>query len=281
MSPPFSILSHYLIPQHLLSRLIGKLARSSLPFIKTPFIHRFAKKYHVNMTEALEPNLAAYPTFCDFFTRALKPDARPIDPQTNTIVSPADGVISEMGHITQNTLIQAKGVSFTLANLLGQQTHLTPLFQNGQFATIYLSPKDYHRVHMPLSGALREMIYVPGQLFSVNFKSSQHIPNLFARNERVIAVFDTVAGPMAIILVGAMIVASIHTAWSGQVTPGAKRKITSQHYATIQLAKGQEMGYFSLGSTVILLFGPQHMEWGKNVSRLSPVKMGEKIGIVN
>lgn len=275
---PISILSHYVLPQQPLSRLVGRLAHSKLPFIKTPFIRLFASYYQVNMAEALQSDLNDYSSFSNFFTRLLKPDARPIDPNPEHLVSPSDGVISEIGDIQDTTLIQAKGMQFELANLLGQTPHLTPLFQNGKFATIYLAPKDYHRVHMPLAGRLREMIYVPGELFSVNFKSSQHVPNLFARNERVIAIFDTQAGPMAIILVGAMIVASIHTTWAGRVTPGQPREITTKKYENISLAKGQEMGFFDLGSTVIMLFGPQKISWDANLTTHTAVKMGQMFG---
>lgn len=280
MKKPFSIHCHYLLPQHFLSRLAGKFAHSTNPKIKNAFINYFLRRYPINMAEAAEPNPNTYATFSDFFTRALKPGARPIDSDANSIVSPADGEISELGNIYNNKLIQAKGVDFDLHHLLGKQQHLTPLFSNGKFATIYLAPKDYHRVHMPLTGQLREMIYVPGELFSVNFLSSQHVPNLFARNERVIAIFDTAAGPMAVILVGAMIVANIHTKWAGQIAPGGKREIISYKYEGTTLEKGAEMGHFTLGSTVIVLFGENQIEWQKELMTHSVVKVGEKIGVV-
>lgn len=273
-----TILIHYLIPQQLLSRLVGLLAHSKRPGIKNRFIQFFLKKYPINMSEALQSDPFAYPTFSDFFTRQLKPGARPIDLNDTHIVSPADGVISELGKIEDQRLLQAKGREFNLSDLLAGQNKLTDEFQNGTFATVYLAPKDYHRVHMPLTGKLREMIYVPGQLFSVNFKSAQHVPNLFARNERLIAVFDTVAGPMALILVGAMIVANIHTVWGGQITPGAPRKISKVTYNNITLSKGDEMGLFTLGSTVIVLFSEKKMHWLEQLGAHSPVKVGECIG---
>lgn len=277
MKTPLSILCHHFMPQHRLSRLAGCLAHSTHPRLKNYLIRYFLNRYPINMDEALESNPFAYTSFSNFFTRALKPNVRPIDSNANSIVSPADGAISEIGNIEQNKLLQAKGVNFELADLLGQQSHLTPLFQNGKFATLYLAPKDYHRVHMPLAGVLREMIYVPGELFSVNFKSSQHVPNLFARNERLITIFDTEAGPMAVILVGAMIVASISTVWAGQITPGAKREITVQRYEGVSLEKGAEMGHFTLGSTVIVLFGENRIDWDAGLSSQSPVMMGQRI----
>lgn len=272
-----TITSHYLIPQGLLSRLVGLLAHSQSPIIKDAFIRFFLKKYPINMAEAAESNPFAYPSFSDFFTRKLKAEARPIDPDTQHIVSPSDGVISEIGQIKQDQLLQAKGQSYSLEALLTDPS-LAQTFSNGEFATIYLAPKDYHRVHMPVDGTLTKMIYVPGQLFSVNFKSSQYVPGLFARNERVIALFDTAFGPMAMILVGAMIVANIHTVWAGQITPGAKRKISHQTYEGIHLKKGEEMGLFTLGSTVILLFEENKMRWLPHLQTLSPVKMGKHIG---
>ncbi|MBI5447631.1 MAG: phosphatidylserine decarboxylase [Gammaproteobacteria bacterium] len=278
MPCPVSILSHHCLPQHAISRWAGRLAHAKTPFVKNALIRSFVRRYPINMVEAAEPNLDAYASFNDFFTRTLKPEARPLDLREDSILSPADGTISEIGDIENNTLIQAKGRYFDLDQLLGQQTYLSALFQNGKFATIYLAPSDYHRVHMPLAGQLRDMIYVPGRLFSVNFKSSQHIPQLFARNERVIAIFDTVAGPMAMILVGAMIVASIHTQWAGQVAPSSLRTITVRKYTDVTLEKGQEMGYFSLGSTVIVLFGPQKTQWNPGLQTLSTLKMGESIG---
>jgi len=276
---PLSILKQYFLPQRLLSRFIGKVAHSKLALIKTPFIHYFHKHYHVNMQEALEPSLSAYPSFCDFFIRKLKPEARPVDAHLHHLVSPADGVISELGNIESTKLIQAKGVYFDLNNLFGQQSSIATAFTNGKFITIYLAPKDYHRVHMPLAGHLREMIYVPGKLFSVNTTSTQHIPQLFARNERVISIFETEAGPMALVLVGAMIVASINTRWAGQITPGAKRQISTHSYKNVFLQKGEEMGYFNLGSTVIVLFGDQSIAWESTLHVSSKLKMGEKIGI--
>ena len=196
----------YLIPQHILTRCMGVLADVKLPFIKNWAIRFFIWHYDVNMQEALEENPNNYSTFNAFFTRFLKPNVRPICRKQNAIISPADGKISQFGLINEGRLIQAKGHYFNLHDLLGADDSLTQLFLDGNFATFYLSPKDYHRVHMPLTGTLKEMIYVPGKLFSVNDNASQTIPQLFSRNERVICLFETAAGSMAVILIGAMIV---------------------------------------------------------------------------
>lgn len=273
------ILSQHLLPHHLLSRLAGSLANCTWSWVKNPFINWFVNRYQVDMSQAAEPNPTAYACFNDFFTRALRPDARPLDPDQNSILCPADGVISQMGSITHGRVIQAKGQSFSVLELLGGNSAHASQFQGGQFATVYLSPSDYHRVHMPLTGTLREMIHVPGKLFSVNQTTAANVPELFARNERVVCLFDTEAGPMALVLVGAMIVASIETVWAGPIAP-PQRLVRSQQYgiSAPQLERGAEMGRFKLGSTAILLLSPGRARWNGQLSAGSLVRMGQKLG---
>lgn len=273
------ILSQHLLPHHLLSRLAGGLANCSWNWVKNPFINWFVKRYQVDMSQAVEPDPTAYTCFNDFFTRALLPDARPLDPDQRSIVCPADGAISQLGSIEHGRVIQAKGQSFSVLELLGGNPAHASQFQGGQFATVYLSPRDYHRVHMPLTGTLREMIHVPGKLFSVNQTTAANVPELFARNERVVCLFDTEAGPMAVVLVGAMIVASIETVWAGLIAPPL-RQVRSERYgiSAPRLERGAEMGRFKLGSTVIVLFSPGHALWDKQLNAGSIVRMGQKLG---
>jgi phosphatidylserine decarboxylase len=276
----FALLQH-LLPQHLLSRLVGRLADSRIGLVKNSFIRLFHHIYGVNMAEAQQENPTAYASFNAFFTRALKPDARPIDPDPSLLVCPADGTISQLGKIDYGRIFQAKGHSYSLTSLLGGDQDRARPFLNGQFATIYLSPKDYHRVHMPIDGRLREMVYVPGDLFSVNNATASEVPNLFARNERLVAIFDTAAGPMAMVLVGAMIVAGIETVWSGQVAP-KRHTIDTTRYdhhtpTPIVLAKGEEMGRFKLGSTVILLFGEHNIDWLKQYHSGNNTRLGQPL----
>jgi len=273
------MLWQHFLPHHLLSRLVGVLAHSRISWIKNTFITWFIKRYQVNMSLAAEPNPRNYPTFNDFFTRALKPNIRPIAPGENVIISPADGAISQLGNIHQGKIFQAKGFDFSLNQLLGGDETLAAPFSNGSFATIYLAPKDYHRVHMPLAGKLREMIYIPGELFSVNTQSAASIPNLFARNERVVALFDTPQGEMALVLVGAMIVASIETVWAGLIAPSRIKKIQHWRYAAdeISLEKGAETGRFQLGSTVVALFSSV-VAWEEQLKAGSLLSMGESLG---
>ena len=279
MNKRLFILSQYLLPQQLLSRLAGCLAECRISWIKNTFTQWFVKKFNVDMSEAKIQNPCAYEHFNDFFTRELKEGARPISPIPNGLVSPADGAISQLGEITDGRIFQAKGHSFSATELLGGDYSVSAPFMGGQFATVYLSPRDYHRVHMPVTGTLREMIYVPGKLFSVNQTTAENVPELFARNERVVCIFDTEHGPMAMVLVGAMIVASIETVWAGLVTP-PKRVIKRFRYdeaarAPIVLEKGAEMGRFKLGSTVIVLFGKDQIKWAENLSAETAVQMGQ------
>lgn len=276
------ILSQYLLPHHLLSRLIGCAAECKTAWFKNRLIGWFAKQYQVNMSETQVEDLNAFAHFNDFFTRALKEGARPLDRTPNAVLCPADGAVSQLGKVEQGRVFQAKGHSYSVIELLGGDSQRAAAFMGGEFATIYLSPKDYHRVHMPLTGTLREMVYVPGRLFSVNQTTAENVPELFARNERVVCLFDTERGPMAVVLVGAMIVASIETVWAGLVTP-PKRTLKTFSYdeaarAPITLEKGAEMGRFKLGSTAIVLFGPEQVQWADTLTANSPVQMGQRLG---
>ncbi|GMG85892.1 archaetidylserine decarboxylase [Biformimicrobium ophioploci] len=280
MQEKLFIALQYITPQRLLSRAAGWLAETSISWIKDPFTRWFVDHFDVDMDEAVEEDCTAYGSFNDFFTRALKPGAREIVSGSKTLACPADGAISQLGDIRDGRIFQAKGQDYSLIELVGGDPKVAAPFMGGQFATVYLSPKDYHRVHMPLGGTLRSMIHVPGDLFSVNKATTENVPRLFARNERVVAIFDTDAGPMAMILVGAMIVASIETVWAGQVTP-VPREIRATHYSEqeeIRLEKGEEMGRFKLGSTVIMLFGKDQVEWLEALGADSEVRMGEHFG---
>ena len=276
------ILSQYLLPHHLLSRLIGYAADCRAAWFKNRLIGWFAKQYQVDMSEAQIEDLNAFEHFNAFFTRALKPGARPLEQSPGAVLCPADGAVSQLGKIEHGRVFQAKGHSFSLVELLGGDSERAKPFMGGAFATIYLSPKDYHRVHMPLAGTLTEMVYVPGRLFSVNQSTAENVPELFARNERVVCLFDTERGPMAVVLVGAMIVASIETVWAGLVTP-PKRSLKTFRYdeaarAPIVLDKGAELGRFKLGSTAIVLFGADQVQWAQELAAGSPVQMGQLLG---
>lgn len=230
------------------------------------------------MSLAIEENPQNYINFNHFFTRLLKPEKRPISNNKIDIVSPVDGIVSQIGDIKENQLIQAKKINYSLQALLGGSKKLAEQFQGGKFATLYLAPQDYHRVHIPYNGELKEMIYVPGRLFSVDTQTTKELPNLFVRNERVINVFSTPIGPMAVILIGAMLVGNINTTWEGAIAPASKRHIFHWHYLDdkISLLKGQEIGQFQLGSTVIILFTQNSMKWLDHLSG-KKVKFGENI----
>ncbi|TVQ70771.1 MAG: phosphatidylserine decarboxylase [Oceanospirillales bacterium] len=270
------ILFQYLAPQHLLSRLVGRLADCKTAWVKNRFISWFNRQYQINMSEAVEENPLAYPSFNAFFTRALKPEARPIDSNPDVLISPADGAISQLGKIEHGRIFQAKGRDYGLTTLLGGDLKRAEPFINGEFATIYLSPKDYHRVHMPISGVLRETVYIPGDLWSVNQVTAEGVDQLFARNERLVAIFDTEIGPMAMVLVGAMIVAGIEVVWEGQVAPPVKAPLVlgKRYEDLVTLTRGDEMGRFKLGSTVILLFGENALQWNRELTAGSGVKLG-------
>jgi phosphatidylserine decarboxylase len=266
--------------QQVSTLLLGKCANSRSTIIKNLFIRIFCRCYAINMSEAVEENPFTYASFNDFFIRRLKFSARLIG---ENIVSPADGTISALGYLEKNQLLQAKGKYYSALELLANDESLTRTFENGAHALIYLAPHNYHRVHMPMTGRLLQMIYVPGTLYSVSPMTAQHIDGLFSKNERVIAIFDTSAGKMAVILVGAMIVGSITTVWAGQITPPRdRREISVYHYDSqhIQLEKGQELGYFSLGSTVIVLFEKDRIQWNEQLYS-STIKMGQSIAKFN
>lgn len=277
------------IPHHPVSRLAGKIAGSRFPPLKNLLIQGFISVYNVNMAEAVSSNPKRYSSFNSFFTRPLAPGARPIAADKNSLVSPADGQLSQFGNINKDRLIQAKGKDFSLAALLGHtnQTGETVStahpnycshFQNGKFATVYLSPSDYHRVHMPLDGKLTDMVYIPGKLFSVNERTARLEHELFARNERVVCFFDTEIGKVAVILVGAMIVASMATVWSGILPPEDKITHTSYQAGQVTLKKGDEMGHFQLGSTVIMLLPQHRFAFEASLELGQKVKMGETMG---
>ena len=275
------VLSQYITPQLGVSNLAGRLADSdSSPALKNRVIKWFIGRYGVDMSEAAETDPEAYPTFNAFFTRALKPGIRPLADGEKTLVSPVDGAISQLGQVTGDRVFQAKGQSFSLSELLGGEEATTAPFTSGEFSTIYLSPKDYHRIHMPMAGTLRQMIHVPGKLFSVNPVTAENVPNLFARNERVVCIFDTDSGPMAMVLVGAMIVGSVETRWAGVVVLGS-RQVTSTRYEgeqAISFEKGEEMGRFRLGSTVIMVMPKGAVTWNSDQVAGKTVRMGEAFG---
>ena len=268
-------LPQYLIPQHTLSLFMYRLTRCEVVWFKNVFIRFITRQYKVNMAEAAETDLATYPSFNAFFTRLLKEGVRPI--ADNDIVSPVDGVVSQAGPIVTGQIVQAKGQDYSVLSLLGGDDALTAEFVGGQFATIYLSPKDYHRIHMPVTGKLRKMRYVPGDLFSVSPRTARTVPDLFARNERVVVTFDTELGPMVMVLVGAIFVGSMATVWSGQITPGygkAVRQWTYDDAEARMIEKGQEMGRFNMGSTVVLLFGEQAVTFNDQIVAEMPIQLG-------
>lgn len=280
MNDKLFIRLQHLVPQHGLSRAAGWLASTENAFLKNTFISWFVKRYNVDMSLAQEENPLAYSCFNDLFTRALKPNARQINSEADSIVCPADGAISQLGPIKDGRIFQAKGQDYTTLELLGGDEALAAEFADGTFATVYLSPRDYHRVHMPYGGKLRSMVSIPGELFSVNTVTAENVPRLFARNERAVAIFDTDIGPMAVVLVGAMIVAGIETVWDGQIAPFASRDIATSlyPYQNITLNKGDEMGRFKLGSTAVVLFANNKMQWDANYIAGTPTKMGELMG---
>lgn len=267
----------YLLPQHGLSRLILAATRVRIRWFKNWTIRGFLKLYAVNMSEAAESDPYRYGTFNEFFTRALKDHARPIADAQDAIACPVDGRISEAGTIDRDRLLQAKGRYYRLGDLLASQPWASR-FEGGSFATIYLAPFDYHRVHMPLQGELRETVYVPGRLFSVNAVTAQHVPRLFARNERVLTLFDTAFGQFALVLVGALNVGSMATVWAGDITPAARRRVTRLAAPATLLDKGAELGRFNMGSTVILLFEPNRARWQSGVQAGRLVRLGQALG---
>jgi len=273
------IILQYLLPKHAISLLAGKLADVKTPWFKNLFIKRFAKAYAVDMSIAIEPELTHYESFNHFFTRAIDMETRPINSDPNALCCPVDGAISQFGEIDAGQLLQAKGHQYSALELLGGEQELAEHFQQGQFCTIYLAPKDYHRIHMPCDGQLELMTHVPGQLFSVNPLTARNVPNLFARNERVVNIFSTSFGKMAMVLVGATIVGSIETVWAGNITPPSRTEIETWHYSKGEhsFSKGEEMGRFKLGSTVILLMENKEWQWDDATQLEADVILGQKL----
>lgn len=274
---------HYLLPQLAITRAAGWLAEQKWGAVTHFIIKLFAKQYKVNLAEAAKSEPSDYATFNEFFIRQLKDGVRPINSENNVLCLPADGKVSESGDISANRLLQAKGHFFTLETLLANDEEMAAKFQDGTFITTYLSPTDYHRVHMPCDATLRKMIYVPGELFSVNPFLAEHVPNLFARNERVICEFDTEFGPMVQILVGATVTASMSTVWAGVVNPPRAKEVVVWNYEmegekAIKLQKGEEMGAFRLGSTVINLFPKGKVNLNAELTAGAKTRMGEELG---
>ena len=273
-----AVLPQYLLPKKLVTQLAGRFASAELGGVTQAAISRFVAHYGVDMSEAAEPDITRYASFNDFFTRALRAGARPL--ADADYVCPVDGAISQFGAIERDQIFQAKGHHYSTCALLAGYAALAAEFENGQFATIYLSPKDYHRVHMPCAGRLLRMVYVPGDLFSVNPTTVRGVPGLFARNERVVCVFDTARGPFVLVLVGATIVGSMATVWHGVVTPPRPGEIKRWDYTNqpVELAKGAEMGRFLLGSTVVLLWPKGTLKFNPEWAPGGAVRMGEAMG---
>jgi phosphatidylserine decarboxylase len=273
-----AVLTQYLLPKQSITAFAGIVASARAGKITTAIIRWFIERYEVNMQEAAEPNITAYSSFNEFFTRALREDIRPI--AQSDFVCPVDGTISQFGDIRINQIFQAKGHFYSTETLLAGDQTLADYFIDGKFATLYLSPKDYHRIHMPCTGLLKKMTYVPGSLFSVNPLTAQSVPGLFARNERVICEFESSYGKFALILVGATIVGSMATIWHGIVNPPRSRNIRSWEYTdqAVRLDQGVEMGRFLLGSTVVVLYPKDVLTFNPDWQTNKPVKLGEIMG---
>jgi phosphatidylserine decarboxylase len=267
----------YVLPQHALSRLVLAATRVRVPWFKNLLTRGFLRLFWVDMGEATEADPYRYGSFNEFFTRALRADARPIDADPDSIASPVDGMVSECGAIDDDRLLQAKGRQYTLDELLARQPWARN-FEGGSFATIYLAPFNYHRIHMALRGTVRDTVYVPGRLFSVNSATARHVPRLFARNERVLTLFDTEFGQFALVMVGALNVGSMATVWAGDITPATRRMVTRVPCPAVTLDKGAELGRFNMGSTVILLFEPKRAHWHPLLRAGSVVQLGQAIG---
>jgi phosphatidylserine decarboxylase len=273
-----AVLPQYLLPKQALTRFAGRVAGARAGGLTTALIRWFIGRYGVNMAEAADPDPAAYPSFNEFFTRALKPGARPLaEVGPGGLLCPVDGAISQFGAVREGRIFQAKGHDYTATALVGGDAALAAHFHGGHFATLYLSPKDYHRIHMPCAGRLLRMIHVPGELFSVNPTTARGVPGLFARNERVVCVFDGEHGPWVNVLVGATIVGSMATVWHGVVNPPRPGTVREWTYTDrdIQLPAGAEMGRFLLGSTVVMLFPPGPLQWNPAWAPGAPIRMGQ------
>ena len=276
MSDRLAVLPQYLLPQRALTTFAGRIASAQAGSLTTALIRRFIARYGVDMSEAANPDITSYASFNDFFTRALRPGARPLSKAD--LICPVDGAVSQFGAIDSDQIFQAKGHHYSTTTLLGGDAALAAQFQNGHFATIYLSPRDYHRIHMPCAGTLTRMIHVPGELFSVNPTTARGVPGLFARNERVVCVFDSARGPFVMVLVGATIVGSMATVWHGLVNPPRTGTLRSWDYAgkpPVKLRQGDEMGRFLLGSTVVLLLPPGPLHFNADWAPAHPVRLGQ------
>jgi phosphatidylserine decarboxylase len=278
------VATQHLIPQHLLSRLVYRLTRSRTPGVKNALIKSFMRRFSPDMSDALQPDPLAYGSFNEFFTRALRPGARPVDPNSSILVSPVDGAISQVGRLDGSQVMQAKGHHYSLEALLdsgGSSTNWASRFAGGGFATLYLAPFNYHRIHMPLGGTLCAAWYVPGELFSVNAVTAAAVPGLFARNERVVCIFEEGPRLFAMVLVGALFVGSMETVWHGEVTPRSPRKRLELPLdatrAPLHLEKGAEMGRFNMGSTVILILPPDTADWLSNIKARDSVWVGQPL----
>jgi len=272
-----NVLAQGLLPQHAIARVVHALARAQAPWLKNAMIGAFVRAYGVDMSEAAIEDPTAYPSFNAFFTRALAPGVRPGADAHDVLACPVDGAVSQAGTADGERLLQAKGHTYTLSALLAGDAELAASFCDGAFATLYLAPRDYHRIHMPIAGKLVQMVYVPGDLYSVNAATERAIPGLFARNERVICIFDTAAGPMAVVLVGALIVGSIETVWHGEVR-ATPRRITRWRYDHVPMERGAELGRFNVGSTVIVLFARGRVHWNEAVRTGAHVRVGQALG---
>lgn len=274
MSDSFAVLPQYLMPKQAMTALAGKFASARLGGLTTAVIRGFVARYGVNMAEAANPDTASYTSFNDFFTRALKPGARPL--ADADLICPVDGAISQFGPIDKDQIFQAKGHSYSITALVGGDATQAARFENGHFATLYLSPRDYHRIHMPCAGQLTRMVHVPGDLFSVNPTTARGVPGLFARNERVVCFFDSANGPFVLVLVGATIVGSMATVWHGQVNPPRTGVLRHWDYpAKVSLQKGEEMGRFLLGSTVVMLFPKGPLQFNPEWAPARAIRLGE------
>lgn len=279
VSDRLAVLPQYVLPKQALTRFAGWVASARAGAITTGIIRNFVRRYDVNMAEAAQPDIAAYASFNDFFTRALRPGARPL--AAADLICPVDGAISQFGAIERDQVFQAKGHRYSTTALVGGDAALAARFDDGAFATLYLSPRDYHRIHMPCDGRLRRMIHVPGPLFSVNPTTARGVPGLFARNERVVCVFDGLSGPFVLVLVGATIVGSMATVWHGVVNPPRPGQVREWRYddQDIRLQKGEEMGRFLLGSTVVMLFPKSDgVRFNPAWAPARPIRLGEAMG---
>lgn len=278
MSDRLAVLPQYLLPKHRLTRFAGRVASARRGARTTALIRWFVNKYGVDMAEAADPDIASYPSFNEFFTRALKDGARPL--AQADLVCPVDGAISQFGRIEDDQIFQAKGHAYSTRALVGGDAALAAHFRHGSFATLYLSPRDYHRIHMPCDGRLTRMVYVPGDLFSVNPTTARGVPGLFARNERVVCVFETAHGPFVLTLVGATIVGSMATVWHGVVNPPRLGELREWRYGgadAVTLRQGEEMGRFLLGSTVVMLFPEGPLSFNPGWAPARAVRLGERM----